>query len=100
MTEKTRASGKTKRSRISVSSSVVESRYSLELARGASIIASSLGETSLTQAVNETLPDFLENHGSGELEPFIRLLGERLEQRGRADAVRRLGVWAPDQSTP
>jgi hypothetical protein len=50
--------------------------------------------------VNETLPDFLENHGSGELEPFIRLLGERLEQRGRADAVRRLGVWAPDQSTP
>ncbi|SDC52606.1 hypothetical protein [Paraburkholderia lycopersici] len=61
-----------------------ESAYSLELARGASHIASMLSAATQEAAVQEVLQEFVAAHGTPTLEAFCWLLAERLEKRGCA----------------
>ncbi|MGT2477622.1 hypothetical protein [Paraburkholderia terrae] len=71
----------------------IEVRYALELARGASVIASTLSEASLMQAVGDTLSGFVVAHGMADLDAFIYVLGERLMQRDRPDALKIIASW-------
>lgn len=61
------------------------------------MIASTLTQSSLMQAIGETLSAFVANHGPGDLDGFVLVLvlGERLIQRNRADAAEMLGNWRP-----
>jgi hypothetical protein len=79
---------------------MLEAKYALELARGASVIASTRSEESLAQAVNETLTDFLANHGSEEFDGFVHVLADKLIQRDRADAAGALANWRPSRPEP
>jgi hypothetical protein len=47
------------------------------------------------QAIGETLSAFVANHGPGDLNGFVLVLGERLIQRDRADAAEMIGNWRP-----
>jgi hypothetical protein len=60
----------------------------MELARGASHIASMLYEHSIQAAVRETLLQFEACHGREDLKGFAYALLERLEQRCRPEAVK------------
>ncbi|MFD1560503.1 hypothetical protein ACFSHT_33510 [Paraburkholderia silviterrae] len=59
-----------------------ESAWSLELARGASHIASTLSAATLQAAVHEVVQEFVAAQGSAELDAFCWLLAERLDKRG------------------
>ncbi|WP_086910479.1 hypothetical protein [Paraburkholderia hospita] len=89
---------KSARSRVALSP--VEVKYNLELARGASVIASTLTEASLMQAVGETLSGFVATHGTEDLDAFVRILGERLNRRDRPDAAKMICSWQPFPSKP
>jgi hypothetical protein len=67
-----------------------ESAYSLDLARGASHIASMLSPATLTCAVQEVLQDFVAAHGNELLDAFCWLLAERLEKRDCAEGASRV----------
>jgi hypothetical protein len=97
MNEKTAHRRAEKNSRLKANRSLIETRYTLELARGASVIASTLTQSSLTQAIGETLSAFVANHGLGDLDGFVLVLvlGDRLIQRDRADAAEMIGDWRP-----
>ncbi|MEM5292407.1 hypothetical protein ACFQ3P_42555 [Paraburkholderia sabiae] len=73
----------------------IEVRYAVELARGASVIASTLSEASLMQAVGDTLSGFVVAHGMADLDAFIHVLGERVMQRDRPDALKIIASWQP-----
>jgi hypothetical protein len=62
----------------------------MELARGASHIASMLYEQSIRAAVRETLLQFEACHGREDLKGFASALLGRLEQRGKPEAVKLL----------
>ena len=62
----------------------------MELARGASHIASMLYEQSIRAAVRETLLQFEACHGREDLKGFASVLLGRLEQRGKPEAVKLL----------
>lgn len=62
--------------------------YEMELARGASHIASMLYEHSIHAAVRETLLQFEACHGCEDLKGFADALLERLGQRCRPEAVK------------
>jgi hypothetical protein len=62
----------------------------MEMARGASHIASMLYEQSIHAAVSETLLQFEACHGREALDAFAYALLGRLEQRGKPEAVRLL----------
>ena len=95
MTERTANRRVVKSSRLNATRSLIETRYTLELARGSSVIASTLTQSSLMQAIGETLSAFVANHGPGDLNGFVLVLGERLIQRDRADAAEMIGNWRP-----
>jgi len=59
----------------------------MELARGASHIASTLHEHSIRAAVRETLLEFEACHGPQDVKAFAHALLGKLEQRGKPDAV-------------
>ncbi|MCG5071924.1 hypothetical protein [Paraburkholderia tagetis] len=59
-----------------------ESAWLIELARGASHIASVLSAATLEAAVHEVMQEFVAAQGSAELDAFCWLLAERLEKRG------------------
>lgn len=59
-----------------------ESAWSLELARGASHIASMLSAATQQAAVHEIVHEFVAAQGRAELDAFCWLLAERLEKRG------------------
>ncbi|MPW23278.1 hypothetical protein GCT13_42590 [Paraburkholderia sp. CNPSo 3157] len=61
--------------------------YQLELARGASVIASMLTNENMTAAIGETLATFVGAHGTADLQIFVQLLGQRLVERDRSDAA-------------
>jgi hypothetical protein len=63
-------------------------KYEMELARGASHIASMLYEQSTLAAVRETIQDFESSHGRDELKAFAHALRRRLEQREKPEATR------------
>jgi hypothetical protein len=65
-------------------------KYELELARGASHIASMLCEESMQTAVRETVLQFEATHGRDELKIFTHALARKLEERGRPKAVEAL----------
>jgi hypothetical protein len=87
-----------KSSRLKSTRSLIETRYTLELARGSSVIASTLTRSSLMQAIGETLSAFVANYGTGDLDGFVLVLSERLIQRDRADAAEMIGNWRPSES--
>lgn len=60
----------------------------MELARGASHIASMLYEHSIHAAVRETLVQFEASHGRDDLKGFADALLSKLEQRGKQEAVK------------
>jgi hypothetical protein len=88
-----------KSSRLKATRSLIETRYTLELARGSSVIASTLTRSSLMQAIGETLSAFVANHGTGDLDGFVLVLSERLIQRDRADAAEMIDNWRPAGSS-
>jgi hypothetical protein len=59
-----------------------ESAYAVELARGASHIASMLSVATQEVAVQEVIHAFVATHGCADFDVFCWLLAERLEQRG------------------
>lgn len=69
--------------------------YQLELARGASVIASMLSAENLAAAIGETLTAFESAYGTTELHIFIPLLSQRLVNRDRSDAANMLVAWNP-----
>ena len=98
MTERrpNRRAAKSTRSKVALSPAEV--KYNLELARGASVIASTLTEASLMQAVGETLSGFVATHGTEDLDTFVRILAERLNKRDRPDAAKMIRSWQPFSS--
>ncbi|WP_434716997.1 hypothetical protein P5X00_32515 [Paraburkholderia sp. A2RO-4L] len=67
-----------------------ESVWLLELARGASHIASMLSAETLDAAVREVMQEFVAAQGSAELDTFCWLLAERLEKRECAAGAARV----------
>ncbi|CAM2164091.1 conserved hypothetical protein [Paraburkholderia sacchari] len=67
-----------------------ESVWLLELARGASHIASMLSAETLEAAVHEVMQEFVAAQGGEELDAFCWLLAERLEKRGCAAGAARV----------
>jgi hypothetical protein len=75
----------------------------VELARGASHIASMLYAESLHAAVRETARTFEISYGRDDVELFLLALAEKLEMRGRPDAaavVRNLTESGRPPATP
>ncbi|HEY4806052.1 MAG TPA: hypothetical protein VIH96_25845 [Paraburkholderia sp.] len=66
-----------------------ESAYALELARGASHIASMLSAATQEAGVQEVLQEFAVMHGTAALDAFCWLLAERLEKRGCAAGAKK-----------
>lgn len=64
-----------------------QTRYEVDLARGASHIASMLYADSIKSALLETLRAFEKQHGRGDYRIFMSALAQRLENRDRAHAV-------------
>jgi hypothetical protein len=62
-------------------------KYEVELAQGASHIASMLYPHTLRGAVQETVRAFADRHGRAELRMFLSTLASQLEHRGCDDAV-------------
>ena len=62
-------------------------KYEVELAQGASHIASMLYPHTLRDAVQETVRAFADRHGREELRVFLSALASQLEYRGCDDAV-------------
>jgi hypothetical protein len=62
-------------------------KYEVELAQGASHIASMLYPHTLKDAVQETVRAFADRHGREELRMFLSTLASQLEYRGCDDAV-------------
>ncbi|HUO61807.1 MAG TPA: hypothetical protein VMU24_14150, partial [Candidatus Acidoferrales bacterium] len=60
----------------------------MELARGASHIASMLYEHSIRAAVTEILLQFEACHGPHDMKAFAHALLGRLEQRGKPESVK------------
>lgn len=95
MTETTTSRRVAKGNRIKVNRSLIEIRYTVELARGASVIASTLTQSSLMQAVGETMSSFVASNGRGDLDGFVEVLRDRLIRRNRTDAADTLANWRP-----
>ena len=76
-----------------------ETDFQLELARGASFIASSMTRETLQRSIDETVREFSQTHGATDAFLFCNVLADRLSRRGRADAVAILkgssaeGLW-------
>ena len=101
MTERIENRRGTKSSRLKVAIRfLIETRYALELARGASVIASTLTQSSSMQAIGETLSAFIANHGPEDLDGFVLILSERLIERGRADAAEMIRDWRAGWAPP
>ena len=62
-------------------------KFEVELAQGASHIASMLYPHTLRDAVQETVHAFADRHGREELRMFLSTLASQLEYRGCGDAV-------------
>ncbi|MGT2472129.1 hypothetical protein [Paraburkholderia terrae] len=69
--------------------------YQLELARGASVIASTLSRQNMVAAIEETLCAFVSTHGTPDLDIFTELLRQRLRARNRLDAADALFIRDP-----
>jgi hypothetical protein len=65
-----------------------ELAYSLELARGASHISSTMTPGTMSVAIAEVMKDFVATHGSAHLGVFRELLAARLEKRGCVKGAR------------
>jgi hypothetical protein len=61
--------------------------FQLELARGASFIASSTSKDTLQRSVDETICEFAHIYGMPEAVVFCSVLSDRLIIRGRIDAA-------------
>ncbi|WP_206171208.1 hypothetical protein [Trinickia terrae] len=64
-----------------------DARYELDLARGASHLASTLSYATLESAIAETVGEFLNLHGGEHLPVFLELLARRLSERKKPEAA-------------
>lgn len=64
--------------------------YELELARGASHIASMMYPSTMNTAVDETAREFLTRYGPRDLPIFLAILIEELTKRRRPEAAGRV----------
>ncbi|CAB3751248.1 hypothetical protein [Paraburkholderia humisilvae] len=72
-----------------------EEIYQLELARGASHIASCITAESTMRSVDEVLQDFARAHGVQDCQSFCKTLANRLHIRGCANAAKLVLEWTP-----
>jgi hypothetical protein len=82
-----------KKNRMAKRSSRFELLYELEIARGASFIASALSRSSLDSTVKEVLDGFARLYGSADIADYCQLVAERLRQRNRPDAAAAILQW-------
>lgn len=78
-----------------------EDRYSVELARGGSHIASTRSLATMQAAIADVLDDFVTRHGVIDSIFFLDLLAKRLENRGSPEAamlVRRVAIVGIDKA--
>ncbi|MFP3557502.1 hypothetical protein SB861_43470 [Paraburkholderia sp. SIMBA_049] len=73
--------------------------YQLELASGASVIASMLSTQNTAAAIEETLSAFVSAYGTTDLTIFTQVLGQRLAARNRTDAADMLFTLTPSSPT-
>jgi len=62
-------------------------QYQVELAQGASHLASMLHAASMRAAVEETAQHFQQRYGREDLRVFLTLLARQVERRGQAEAL-------------
>ncbi|BCF92195.1 MULTISPECIES: hypothetical protein [Paraburkholderia] len=85
--------------RESVTKMRIDVAFELELAVGASYIASMLHATSRNSCIDELALGFVRQHGSGDLKGFLLALAGKLHARGNnegASAVRKYADARPD----
>lgn len=80
-----------RKSRRTASPAWCEDRYSLELARGGSHIASTLSAGSRADAIAEVVDGFVLQHGETDLAVFLEVLADRLARRGADEAAEAVG---------
>ena len=71
--------------------------FKVELARGASHIASTLTPASMTAAVAEVLDQFVVDRGAGGFDTFRLLLAEDLENRGCVRGAEAVKIYVRNQ---
>ncbi|MFP6560051.1 hypothetical protein WJ542_17380 [Paraburkholderia sp. B3] len=76
-----------KKNRRAISATACEDQYRLELARGASHIASTLSAQSRAAAIAEVVDGFVLQYGETDLAVFLEVLADRLMQRGANEAA-------------
>lgn len=74
--------------------------YSGELAMHCSHIGSRLSAQNIAEEVEQTIAAFLARHVATDLPHFLQLLVELLEDRGRSEAVRVLGLRLDGLKSP
>ncbi|WP_187630887.1 hypothetical protein [Paraburkholderia sp. UCT31] len=74
--------------------------YAVELARGASHIASTLAVPSLHAAITETVDSFVKTHGKADLQPFLKQLADDIGHRRKPDAAIAVRHYAQFGSLP
>lgn len=80
-----------KKSRRATNAAWCEDQYRLELARGASHIASTLSAQGRTDAIAEVADGFVLQYGETNLAVFLEVLADRLMQRGADEAATAVG---------
>ncbi|WP_245616691.1 hypothetical protein [Paraburkholderia acidipaludis] len=76
-----------KKNRRAISATACEDQYRLELARGASHIASTLSAESRVHAIAEVVDGFVLQYGENDLAVFLEVLANRLTLRGANEAA-------------
>jgi hypothetical protein len=72
-----------------------EELYRLELARGASHIASTVQEPGRARAIADVMDAFVSLYGEADLRVFLEVLAERLTGRGASEAAAAVLSAAP-----
>jgi hypothetical protein len=80
-----------KKNRRTISTAGCEDQYRLELARGASHIASTLSAQGRAAAIAEVIDGFVLQYGETDLPVFLEVLADRLTQRGAKEAATAIG---------
>ncbi|MGF6768729.1 hypothetical protein P3T18_001199 [Paraburkholderia sp. GAS199] len=65
----------------------IEATFELELAVGASHVASMLHVASRTACIEDLVQRFVRNHGRIDLNPFLEVLAEKLDARANPDGA-------------
>lgn len=64
-----------------------EDKYELDIARGASHVASMLYPHTINKAIEDTVREFQSQYGHEDIQVFLKLLLRELKRRNRPEAV-------------